>query len=100
MLAARVNRARFTEDAIAADEGHRSSLADLLARQNVILLDQRGTGPSGPNLACPGDVVPGLVPPGGGQGVATAAAPPVGTPTPIALPPWGEIAQSTIQCML
>ena len=76
-----------------------SSLADLLTRQDVILIDQRGTGASEPNLACPGDVVPGLVPPGGGQGPASPAATPASPPMPITLPPWDEIAQGTIQCL-
>ena len=76
-----------------------SSLADLLTRQDVILLDQRGTGASEPNLACPGDAVTGLLPPGRGQGTETPAATPAGTPTPVTLPPWDEIAKSTIQCL-
>ncbi len=80
------------------------SYAPLLDRQDVILLDQRGTGASEPALACPGDVSPGLLPPPSANGATPAAATPIATPAgatpaPIVPPTADQTAQFLVSCL-
>ena len=82
------------------------SLAPLLERQDVYLLDQRGTGASEPSLTCPFDVIPTLLPPGQSAGTPVAATP-IATPTsgttgtPGAIQPTGSdaLADLALQCL-
>ncbi len=80
------------------------SYATLLDRQDVILLDQRGTGASEPVLACQGDVSPGLLPPPPASGATPVAASPIATlagatPAPIVPPTADQTAQFLVSCL-
>ncbi len=80
------------------------SYASLLSRQDVILIDQRGTGASEPALSCPGDVSPGLLPPPPAGGATPAAATPIATPigatpAPIIPPTADQTAQFLVSCL-
>ena len=84
------------------------SYAPLLENQEVVLLDQRGTGASEPALTCPGDVTPLVVPPGiqpaeGTPAAGTPEATPIGTPAGevpvITIPGPDEVAASVVQCL-
>lgn len=81
------------------------SYAGLLERQDVILLDQRGTGASEPALTCATDVIPTLLPPPSPDGATPAAATPAATPGPaatpvtIAAPTDDQITQGLVSCL-
>lgn len=86
-----------------ATDQSRPSLAPMLERQDVILLDQRGTGASDPSLTCAFDAIPSLVPPAQASGTPPAATPIAtpagGTPAPIELPDSQQLVDLTVQCM-